>query len=224
MYQEKTHTGPPSPLDSSFTIIYLTVLLTSLIISLIAVRDEVLGMFLTSESGPVQIFSVIGYFMAFMTALFLQWKGRLSFGYWAAVLLLAMGLRELDFHDRFTTMGIMKTRFYISDAVPLTEKVIAAVVLLGLTWVTVAFLVKNFRPFVKALKGGNRAALLALNGICFTILSKLIDANPSLIICALEESMEMGIPYFFLLAMILQSKLKKENDWTWQEMKTLLLR
>ena len=74
MHREKTHNGNPSLLGSSFTIIYLTVLLTSLIISLLAVRDEVLGMFLTSESGPVQIFSVIGYFMAFMTALFLQWK------------------------------------------------------------------------------------------------------------------------------------------------------
>ena len=212
MQREKTDINPPSLLDSSFTIIYLTVILTSLIISLIAVQDEVLGMCLTSESGPVQIFSVIGYLMASLTALLLQWKERVSFGYGAAVILLAMGLRELDFHDRFTTMGIMKTRFYISDTVPLTEKIIGAVVLLGLTCITVSFVLKHFRPFVTALKAGNKAALLALHGIIFIIVSKLIDPSPSLVICAIEETMEMAIPYFFLLAMFLSIKLQKAEN------------
>jgi hypothetical protein len=200
MQREKTDINPPSLLDSSFTIIYLTVILTSLIISLIAVQDEVLGMCLTSESGPVQIFSVIGYLMAS------------SFGYGAAVILLAMGLRELDFHDRFTTMGIMKTRFYISDTVPLTEKIIGALVLLGLTWITVSFLLKHFRPFVTTLRAGNKAALLALHGTIFIIVSKLIDPSPSLIICAIEETMEMAIPYFFLSAMFLSIKLQKAEN------------
>jgi hypothetical protein len=212
MQREKTDINPPSLLDSSFTIIYLTVILTSLIISLIAVQDEVLGMCLTSESGPVQIFSVIGYLMASITALFLQWKERVSFGYGAAVLLLAMGLRELDFHDRFTTMGIMKTRFYISDTVPLIEKIIGAVVLLGLTWITVSFLLKHFRPFVTALRAGNKAVLLALHGIIFIIVSKFLDPSPSLVICAIEETMEMAIPYFFLLAMFLSIKLQKTEN------------
>ena len=212
MQREKTDINPPSLLDSSFTIIYLTVILTSLIISLIAVQDEVLGICLTSESGPVQIFSVIGYILAFIIALFLQWKERISFGYGAAVILLAMGLRELDFHDRFTTMGIMKARFYISDTVPLTEKIIGAVVLLGLTCITVSFLLKHFRPFVTALKAGNKAALLAVHGIIFIIVSKLIDPSPSLVICAIEETMEMAIPYFFLLAMFLSIKLQKTEN------------
>jgi hypothetical protein len=213
MHQEKTDTRKPSSLlDSSFTIIYLTVILTSLLISLIAVRDEVLGMFLTSEDSPVQIFSVIGYFMAIITAVFLQWKKRLSFGYGAAVIFLAMALRELDFHDRFTTMGIMKTRFYISATVPPTEKIIGAVILVALACIIVLFLVKNFQPFLAALRDKNRAALLALNGICFTIISKIIDPNPSLIACAIEETMEFAIPYFFLSAMLLYVKLEKENN------------
>ncbi len=212
MRRKKTDISPPSLLDSSFTIIYLTVVLTSLIISLVAVQNEVLGMCLTSESGPVQIFSVIGYLLASITALVLQWKERVSFGYGAAVLLLVMGLRELDFHDRFTTMGIMKTRFYISDTVPLTEKFIGAVVLLGLTCITVSFLLKYFRPFVTALKAGNKAAQLALHGTIFIIISKLLDPSPSLIICAIEETMEMAIPYFFLLAMFLSIKLQKAED------------
>ncbi len=212
MHQKMTDIGKPSLLDSSFSIIYLTVFLSSLIISLIAVQDEVLGMLLTSESGPVQVFSMVGYFILFPTALFLQWKKRISFGYSAAVIFLAMTLRELDFHDRFTTMGIMKTRFYISDAVPLTEKFIGGVVLLCLTAITARFLIKNFRPFIAALKAENKAALLALNGIIFTIVSKLLDPSPSLIVCAIEESMEMAIPFFFLLAIILYLKLEKENS------------
>ncbi len=212
MYRKKTKTGHASLLDSSFTIIYSTVILVSLIVALIAVQSELLGMFLTDETGPIQICTVAGYCMAVLTALFLQWKKKISFGYGAGVILLAMGLRELDFHDRFTTMGIMKTRFYISNTVPLTEKCIGAAILLALTCILALFLVKNFQPFYTALRKGNRAALLALNGICFTIVSKLIDSCSSLIVCGIEETMEFAIPYFFLLAMIHSVKQKKTEN------------
>lgn len=198
-------------LNRPFLSLYVTGFVVSFITALATVQYQLLGIFLASESGPIQIFTVVGYCMACVVAVFLQWKGQISSGYQAALIFLALGLRELDFHDRFTTMGIMKSRFYISDAVPLTEKIIGAVVLLGLTYLVVLFLKKNLRSFFSALRTGNRAALLSLNGFSFLIVSKLIDANSSLIVCSIEETIEMTIPFFFLFAMILGSKQGKDG-------------
>ena len=211
MNRKKRNSNKFSIADSSFKVIYLTVVLVSLIIAVISIGDFFLGTFLTSEDGPVQIFSVVGYGAAIIAALVLQWKGRVTSGYGAAVILLAMGLRELDLHERFTTMGIMKTRFFLSEIVPLQEKIIAGAVLLGLAMVIGSYIAQNFRSFITSLKAKNRAALLALNGILFIIISKLIDANSSLVICAVEETMEMAIPYFFLCALMVSSNEKKRQ-------------
>lgn len=188
---------------ASFRVIYLSLIT---IVSLVTMGGEEFTLYMASEDSPIQVFSVLGYFLAAFTALFLHWKGRISYGGTAAIILMAMALRELDFHDRFTTMGIMKTRFYISDTVPVTEKVIAALIMLFLLYIVLRFIWTHLRPFVGELQAKNNAALLALNGIVFTVISKLIDANSSFVVCILEETMELAIPYFFLLAMICHSR------------------
>ena len=208
MYRKKVNKRKTVLIENSLSIIYLTVFL---IIALISVQDNFLAKFLIRENGPVETFSIIGYFMAFITAVILQLKGRISFGTGAAVILLTMGLRELDFHDRFTTMGIMKSRFYISDTVPLTEKCIVVIVVFILAWFIGVFLKKQFHPFLAALKTKDKAAILTLNGIIFTIISKFIDSTPLLFARIIEESMELAIPYFFLAAMLLHVSLKGEK-------------
>ena len=192
-----------------FTIIYVIVI--SLIV-LASLQTDYMLAFLASEDSPIQIFSTIGYFTGFVITVILQWKGQISFGFGAAVIFLSMGLRELDFHDRFTTMGIMKTRFYISDAVPLTEKISAAIILLSLSYFIAVFLIKNFRPFLIALRATNKAALLTLNGIAFTILSKIIDSQPYLLTGILEETMELAIPYFFIFALLIFNKTEQNKQ------------
>lgn len=196
-------------IDNSLLLIYLA---TSLIIALISVQDNFLAKFLVRENGSVQTFTVIAYFMAFSTAVILQLQKRISFGIGAAVIFLAMGLRELDFHDRFTTMGIMKSRFYISDTVPLQEKLIVILIVLILIWFIGRFLTKQFHPFRAALKKRDKAALLVLNGIIFTIISKIFDSIPLLFIKIVEESMELAIPCFFLAALLLSVKLKEKKE------------
>lgn len=209
MHQEKAIKGKASPLESSFSIIYLTVIL---IIVLSSFQDYFLVFFLASESSPIQSFSVVGYFIAFATAIILQLQGRITFGVGAAVIFLSMGLRELDFNERFTTMGIMKSRFYLSDIVPIKEKIIVLMIVLPLVCFIAVFLKKNFRFFLAALKTRNKAALLAANGILFTIIAKLIDSNSSILFCITEETMELAIPYFFLCAMLLYAKGERENS------------
>lgn len=209
MRQNEINKSKTVLIENSLSIIYLTVFL---IIVLISVQHNFLAKFLIRENGPVETFSIIGYFMAFITAIILQLKGRISFGTGAAVIFLTLGLRELDFHDRFTTMGIMKSRFYISDTVPLKEKIIVVIIVLTLVWFIGRFLKQKFHPFLAALKTNDKAAILALNGIIFIIISKLIDSTPVLFAQIVEESMEFAIPYFFLAAMLLHVKLKEKGS------------
>ena len=183
--------------------IYLTCFL---LIIFIALQDYIVAKAVIHEGSFVETLTVIGYFIAFFAAIVLQMRGRISFGAGAAVILLSMSLRELDFHTRFTTMGIFKSRFYISDAVPLTEKIIAALITLSLIYFIAAFLKKHSRFFLIALKSRNKAAFLALNGIIFSIISKLIDSSPLLFAQIVEETMELAIPYFFLSAMLHHDK------------------
>ena len=195
--------------EHPFRVIYLSIVS---IVVLASLQDNLVIFFLASESSPIQTFSTIGYFAGLVIALILQRMGHISFGLGAAVIFLAMGLREMDFHDRFTTMGIMKTRFYISDVVPLTEKIPATIIMLSLASIIALFLIKHFRPFFMALKAKNKAALLTLNGIAFVIISKLIDSQPLLLVCIIEETMELAIPYFFISALLLCIKTEQVKE------------
>ncbi len=198
MHRQEGDDGKSVLLENSLLLIYLTVFL---LITLISIQDNFLTRFLIRENGPVEIFTVIGYFLAFIVAVKMQLKGY-NFGAGVAVIIMTMGLRELDFHDRFTTMGIMKSRFYLSDSVPLQEKLVVSVLVLFLLCFLAAFIKKFYHPFLSALRTGNTAAILALQGIIFTIISKLIDSTPFLFAQIVEESMELAIPYFFLAAML----------------------
>ncbi len=198
-----TGTDTKSLVHSSFTIIYLC---TFLIVIITRLLGKDFTLYMCGESSPIQVFSVIGYFLAAFAALLLHKKGSISYGINAAIILIAMALRELDFHCRFTTMGIMKTRFYISDIVPVTEKVIATIILLSVLYVVIRFAWKNSHAFIKAVKEKNSPALLALNGLVFTIASKIIDSNNTLFLSILEETLEFSIPFFFLLALIFHDR------------------
>src|SRR5690606_39112415 len=69
------------------------------------------------EDGPIEAFSAVGYFIC--ATLLLFWAGR---GFWRVwcmpVAVIAMGLRELDFHVRFSQINVTKLRFYTSSTVP----------------------------------------------------------------------------------------------------------
>lgn len=203
IFYRMTFKNLPAPISKQLIYIYLTCFL---LIIFIALQDYIVAKAVIHEGSFVETLTVIGYFIAFFAAIVLQMRGRISFGAGAAVILLSMSLRELDFHVRFTTMGIFKSRFYISDAVPLTEKIIAALITLSLIYFIAAFLKKYSRFFLIALKSRNKAAFLALNGIIFSIISKLIDSSPLLFAQIVEETMELAIPYFFLSAMLHHDK------------------
>jgi hypothetical protein len=58
----------------------------------------------------------------------------------------------LDFHDKITTIGIFKTRFYISDKVPFSEMLIGTIVVGVLLYIVFIILHRHFKQFWLGLK------------------------------------------------------------------------
>ena len=96
-------------------------------------RESVEDILLT-ESGLIERASALGYFAC---ALYMMAKGGSEFirtrGYFV-VLVTLFGCRELDFDKAFTTIGILKSRFFVSPDVPLGEKLAGFIVISILIW------------------------------------------------------------------------------------------
>lgn len=165
------------------------------------------------ESGFVEDLSMVGYFICFGITLVFSITKKLK-DYSASLIMLLLGLRELDFHARFTTYNITKIKFYTSSEVSFIQKIIVVCLVLIILFVLVRFLVRNFPIYLRDLKNKSEYAIFAFPGILFLFLSKILDGITRKLRKAgfkidevlelkfeiLEEVIELLIPYFFLLA------------------------
>ena len=171
------------------------------------------GLLRMGESGPIEVASAAGYFVC---ALYMIARGGRDFlvsrGYFV-VLTLLFGFRELDFDKAFTTMGILKSRFYLSTDVPLQEKVIGLLVIALIFWTVFQLLRNHFVEFLQGLK--QRAPVALGVALIFFLLafSKSIDglarklkpfgietsAEVSRWAGSVEEVLELGIPIYMVL-------------------------
>ncbi|MEO3387472.1 hypothetical protein [Mesorhizobium sp. CAU 1741] len=170
--------------------------------------------FYVGESGPVQVLSAGGY----LTAIVAMWRETGSRFIWRhpyfAVIPAVMCMRELDMHNRFTTVSLTKSTFYTSSQVPLLEKAIGIVIVALLAWCVIAMLVRHTRAFLDALRSAQAYAYALFLAGAFGVVAKSVDGiasklepfgiaiTPKLEQVAIvsEEVLELGIPVFFLVA------------------------
>lgn len=192
-----------------------------------ATRDKFI-----SEGGVVETLSVLGYFACFFYVLC---RGKFSFlkKFWyihATFILFAF--RELDFHKKFTTMGIFKSKFYLSPQVPVVEKFFASMVLLLLLLIVYLFVKNHGKSFWQGIRERNLFALTISLPILLLIVSKSIDGLARKLsglgievshgidrfASSVEEVFELGIPVICLIAMMiyfneyLGRKMEDENQ------------
>ncbi len=165
------------------------------------------------EGGIVEVASAIGYFLCVLLILY---KGKINYlrkYYYFILLFIMSGFRELDFHKRFTTMGILKIKFFTSPDVPFTEKLVGFLIVLLLLHILISIYRNHFRQFIEGLKNhstipiGVFIVLLllgvskSLDGISRKLGSFNIEIGSQIAIhlAALEEVLELGIPMFLLL-------------------------
>ncbi|MFP4161398.1 MAG: hypothetical protein ACLFMW_07280 [Ectothiorhodospira sp.] len=194
----------------AYGIVFL--LLAGLYLATMPLTGEARDLWL-KEWGIVEVASALGY--AACLAL-IAWR-RHVIALWPFVVMIGFFmLRELDFDKQFTTMGIFKSRFYISPEVPLMEKLVGGAILLGLVLTGILILRRYTRPLLSGLRTGSAVAwggLLAFGGL---VLAKSIDGLPRKLDAigigitdqtarhagGFEEVLELGIPLIILLALM----------------------
>jgi hypothetical protein len=172
---------------------------------------------LFQERGFIERLSPIGY-LSCIVLIIAQGGFRFAFAKaWAlTIILLAMTLRELDFHTRFTVMSMEKLKFYISSSVPLEQKAIGLLVLTFLAVALVLILKRHAGTFLAGLGRGDPVSLATLFAIASIAVSKSIDGlnnrladlgfsmggGATHLVEKIEETAELGVPLFILVAII----------------------
>jgi len=167
------------------------------------------------ENGPVEKLSAAGYGLA-LVLFAVRWRGGKSYP-WFLLMLLAMGLRELDFHARWTTMTTTSTRFYVSPEVPFFEKAIVLILLVLLVYGFFRLVCSHGAAFIAGIRAGRTGAIGVLLGLVLALSAKLLDGlsrkmddlgvdisgTSAHAAECVEEVLELGIPLMFIAAIIM---------------------
>lgn len=208
------YTGSAGQTQGDFVVIWLVAVCVILLSSGISMLPPESVKRIVQENGVVEVLTAFGYLAAALFLVFVGFRHRLSTAFSSGLVVTALGMRELDFHDRFTTMGIFKTKFYVSPEVPSGEKIIVTVIVLTLLFAVIKYCRNNFGAFRRALKGRQSWAIAAGLAIVFMVSSKLLDSasaplqwvlsfvhsEPEMCTWVLEEIIEMAIPALILIA------------------------
>ncbi|MDY6824491.1 MAG: hypothetical protein SWH68_11950 [Thermodesulfobacteriota bacterium] len=108
---------------------------------------------LLMENGLTENISAAGYGFAMLLLVLLHRQ----FNRFPHILLILLffGLRELDCHNRFTTMPITQSEFYITPGVPFWEKIIAIAFILIFLYCLLRIIIDHCRHFLAGIKHGN---------------------------------------------------------------------
>lgn len=169
-----------------------------------------------SESGVVEVGSALGYAIC-LVIIFLKGKTPFLKTYpYIAILIAACLLRELDFDKRFTSMGLLQSRLYLSFDTPLHEKLIGLLVIttilssvfIALRRHTKNLIVGFFKGEVVAVGFALIAALLVISktfdGFGRKLASFGVEISPvvNTNLSVVEEVMELGVPILIALMLI----------------------
>ena len=168
---------------------------------------------LLSEDGPVEIASAVLYFVCCAYVLLKGGFGFFQRFPYLVVIPMLFGMRELDFDKRFTTIGVLKSKFYVSPLVPLHTKLL--VVALGLVVIALILLMlkRHFADFWDGVRNRTAFGWGMLLVLAMLVVSKSLDglerkctslgvAVSPLIAkysSVAEEIIELGIPVMMLL-------------------------
>ncbi len=195
---------------SGARIVLLATLIATVIVHFF---PEDLARAVVQENGPVETLTAIFYIGTALWLFYMRLTDPSRKTIQAGIIVMLLGFRELDLHQEFTTMGILKSRYYISPDVPIVEKTISAIILILIVIITIKFIRTNFRSFIDGLKSGSAVAVHVAIGIGLMVFSKVWDGfaepirplvrlfynNPPVSMHITEEMAELAIPIFFLL-------------------------
>lgn len=127
-----------------------------------------------AESGPIEGASALMLFLGAMV-LAADIVRRGAWGRWhLVVLVMAAGLRELDWDKAFTDRGILSLGLYSGDAA-LGQKIGGAVVVAVLVWAGLRLLRRDLGPWLADLRQARLGAWLMLAALGLYAVAKTLD-------------------------------------------------
>lgn len=202
------------PQDKPLTPLLLTAIGAILIAAGLTLLPETAGAALVREAGIIETLTVYCYLAAAMLLIGLSLYGKQRYRLSAVIIVLLLGLRELDFHDRFTTMGILKSSYYLSPDVPWPEKTTVSLLMISIVFFLLHFIRHNAISFFNGLRQRRRPELAVALSLGYAVSSKILDSFSRPIRSLLEplcgtsraylriyeEVLELAIPLFILWA------------------------
>lgn len=168
------------------------------------------------EWGPVEDLTVAGY-GAVLLGIIAVYRGRPNrFGCHALLIVVCLLARELDLHRAFTAESVLALRYYSSPAIAPLNKAMGMLLVLGLTWLFVSFLVSGARRLLPQLRAARGHAYSFALAVALVPISKTLDAAPRIVakdfgmpmssglrsvVKVTEEVLELAIPVVLLWAL-----------------------
>lgn len=172
---------------------------------------------LTREHGGVELASALLYLWAAAVWIGLHGRREALRGWQVPGALLLMSAREFDLDKSLTSVGLLKSRLYLSAEAPAWERLLGLAVI-GLILAVVVRLVRHQgRAFLARLRAGGRAEATMLAGLLLAAFAKSIDgigrklagvgldlgAGTVAAFGGAEEAVELMVPLLFLGAVLL---------------------
>jgi hypothetical protein len=119
-------------------------------------------------------------------------------------------LREADFHRAFTSINVTKPLFYQTENIPVTEKLIAGLIMAVFSVLLIHIIITNAKSCINALLARKPWAISFLCWFCFLFLSQVFDKSalnyhPNWKIRSIEEMLEFTAAMYALAAITLYS-------------------
>lgn len=204
--------------------------LTGIAIFLAAVAASLLpaetGVALVRENGPVETATAGLYLLALLWLVLRSFRDRPRWHLTAGSMVALLLLRELDVHARFTTMGVLKSRYYLSPDVPAGEKTVVSALMILILIVGLRFVWRSAPSFFRALRRRHAPALAVAAAVGTAVVSKTLDSlsgpvrsllkplyhDSKTYLRVYEEIFELAIPLFILLALLFTLRGPKKSS------------
>ena len=174
------------------------------------------GAALVREHGPVEMATALLYLPTILWLILRSFRDYPQWHLTAGSMVTLLLLRELDAHARFTTMGVLKSRYYLSPDVPAGEKAVVSALMILILIVGLRFVWRSAPSFFRALRRRHAPALAVAAAIGTAVVSKTLDSlsgpvrfllkplyhDSKTYLRVYEEIFELAIPLFILLALL----------------------
>lgn len=196
--------------------IFMFLLVAGFLFSVIFLPESII-IKIFREGGPIENAQVILYITGGIIAWVYAKRKIWTDGFSGSFILLLFAMRELDLQKKFTGISITRTKYYFHSDASLLSKILFGIIICGVILFVLSFLIRNAKPFFRALHARAAWARSALAGLAFIGLANIVDSFPrllkalgiemfhkmSLYKTAGEELCELAIPFFLLNALLL---------------------